>query len=103
PTAPTRGPLVASSAPSIVADRSLSQATGSVDTLIVAGGADLRRTIRDKAALGMDPTEPRRPEVSLGGRRRSRKRDPRTERADRRGTPDRGRLLRTDGRDPRCP
>src|SRR5262249_40156145 len=50
--APTRGPLVASSGLSIVADRSLSQATGPVDTLIVAGGADLRRTIRDRRLVG---------------------------------------------------
>ena len=50
--APTRGPLVASSGLSIVADRSLSRATGPVDTLIVAGGADLRRTIRDRRLVG---------------------------------------------------
>jgi transcriptional regulator GlxA family with amidase domain len=50
--APTRGPLVASSGLSIVADQSLSQATGPVDTLIVVGGADLRTNLRDAQLVG---------------------------------------------------
>ena len=50
--APTRGLLVASSGLSIMADRSLSQATGRVDTLIVVGGADLRTSLRDARLVG---------------------------------------------------
>jgi len=45
--APTAGPIATSGGLSLVADRSFGQATGPVDTLIVAGGSDIRGGMRD--------------------------------------------------------
>ena len=50
--APAAGPVATSSGVSLVAHRSITQATGAVDTLIVAGGLGTRAAIGDRRLVG---------------------------------------------------